>query len=180
MGIERMLTVSKLARECGLSRGTLLYYESVGVLKAASRTAGNYRRYAEKDILRLRQICAYRDMGLGLRDIRSILERPENEASAILKRRLLELNQEIEMKRKHQRAILQLLQNKNSLRRTKTMTKDKWVSIMKASGLTEADMRRWHVEFERAAPDDHQNFLEFLHIQPAEIQTIREWSHAAD
>ena len=79
MEIERMLTVSKLARECGLSRGTLLYYESVGVLKAASRTAGNYRRYAEKDLLRLRQICAYRDMGLGLRDIRSILERPENE-----------------------------------------------------------------------------------------------------
>ena len=69
-----MLTVTKLARECGLSRGTLLYYESVGVLEAASRTEGNYRRYGEKDILRLRQICAYRDMGLGLRDIRSIFE----------------------------------------------------------------------------------------------------------
>ena len=27
-----MLTVSKLARRCGLSRGTLLYYESIGLL----------------------------------------------------------------------------------------------------------------------------------------------------
>ena len=59
------------------------------------------------------------------------------------------------------------------------MTKDKWVSIMKASGLTEADMRRWHVEFERSAPEDHQKFLEFLHIQEAEIHTIRKWSQTA-
>ena len=173
-----MLTVSKLARECGLSRTTLLYYESVGLLKAASRTERNYRRYGDKDILRLRQICAYREMGLALRDIRSILERPENEASSILKRRLLELNREIELKRNHQRAILQLLQNKNSLGRIRTMTKDKWTAIMKASGLSENDMRRWHVEFEKAAPEDHQKFLEFLHIQEPEIQTIREWSQA--
>ncbi len=53
------------------------------------------------------------------------------------------------------------------------MTKEKWVSIMKAAGLTEADMQRWHVEFERAAPDDHQQFLEYLRIQEPEIQTIR-------
>ena len=50
---------------------------------------------------------------------------------------------------------------------------------MRAARLTAADMRRWHVEFERAAPDDHQNFLEFLHIPPAEIHTIREWSQTA-
>ncbi len=47
---------------------------------------------------------------------------------------------------------------------------------LKASGLTEADMRRWHVEFERAAPEDHQQFLEFLHIPEGEIRTIRDWS----
>ncbi len=173
MGIERMLTVSKLARACGLSRSTLLYYESVGLLKAASRSQGNYRRYDQRDVVRLRQICAYREVGLGLQDIRSILEGPGSDLSSILERRLMELNREIEQKRTHQRAILRLLQDKKSLRRAKTMTKEKWVSIMKASGFTEADMRRWHVEFERAAPDDHQQFLEFLHIQDEEIRTIR-------
>ncbi len=127
-----MLTVSKLAAECGLSRSTLLYYESIGLLKPASRSESNYRRYGEKDLLRLRQVCAYRDMGLGLRDIRSILERPASDASSILKRRLRERNEEIEQKRKHQRAIVQLLKNKNSLRGMKNMTKEKWVSIMKA------------------------------------------------
>ncbi len=53
------------------------------------------------------------------------------------------------------------------------ITKEKWVTIMKASGLSEANMHRWHAEFERSAPDEHQEFLEFLHIPAAEIDTIR-------
>lgn len=59
------------------------------------------------------------------------------------------------------------------------MTKDKWVSIMQAAGLTEADMTRWHKEFERAAPDDHQQFLEYLRIEEPEIRTIRSSTTAA-
>lgn len=56
------------------------------------------------------------------------------------------------------------------------MTKDKWVSIMKAAGFSEDDMRRWHREFEKAAPEDHNEFLAYLRIPVAEIQSIREWS----
>ena len=56
------------------------------------------------------------------------------------------------------------------------MTKDKWVAIMRGAGFTEADMGRWHAEFERSASDEHQKFLEFLHIPPADIRTIRESS----
>ena len=37
-------------------------------------------------------------------------------------------------------------------------------------------MRRWHVQFEQAAPEDHQQFLEFLHISPDEIVKIRDFS----
>ena len=58
------------------------------------------------------------------------------------------------------------------------MTKDKWVEIMRATGFSEDDMHRWHVQFEQAAPDDHQQFLEFLHIQPDEIGKIRDWSRS--
>ncbi len=171
-----MLTVSKLARSCGLSRSTVLYYESIGLLKSAARTQGNYRTYGEKDLLRLQQICLYRGAGLKLEDIRAILDRPENDAAAILKRRLSELNAEVETLRRHQQAILRLIQNRSSFRRTKIMTKEKWVNIMKASGFSEADMHRWHVEFERSAPEDHQHFLEFLHIPTEEVGSIREWS----
>lgn len=174
-----MLTVSKLAQRCGLSRSTVLYYERIGLLTPASRTEANYRRYGEKDLRRLEQICVYRNAGLKLGDIVTLLDRPENDAASVLKRRLLELDKEIETLRGHQQAIIKLLRNRNSLRRTRAMTKEKWVSIMKASGFTEADMNRWHVEFERSAPDDHQQFLEFLHIPQGEISLIRESSRSA-
>jgi hypothetical protein len=34
-------------------------------------------------------------------------------------------------------------------------------------------MNRWHAEFERSAPEEHQEFLEFLHIPAEEVATIR-------
>jgi MerR family transcriptional regulator, thiopeptide resistance regulator len=55
------------------------------------------------------------------------------------------------------------------------MTKEKWMSIMRSSGFTDADMDRWHIEFERVAPDDHEAFLRFLHIPSEEIIEVREW-----
>jgi MerR family transcriptional regulator, thiopeptide resistance regulator len=175
-----MWTVSTLAKRCGLSRGTLLYYESIGLLEPARRSPNNYRGYSERDLRRLQQICAYRNAGLKLQDILAILHRSESDAAAVLKRRLLELDAEIETKRSHQRAILILLQNKPSLGTNKNMTKEKWTSIMRAAGFTEADMHRWHMEFERSAPDDHQQFLEFLHIPAEEVQVIREWSRRTE
>jgi DNA-binding transcriptional MerR regulator len=167
-----MLTVTRLARRCGLSRSTVLYYESIGLLKASGRTPGNYRQYGEKDLERLRQICAYRHVGLSLADIRSVLGAATSDAASVLKRRLLELDAEIETLRGHQRAILRLLDHKG-LRRNQMITKDKWVAIMKGCGFSEAQMRAWHVEFERSAPDEHQEFLEFLHIPADEIRKIR-------
>lgn len=174
-----MWTVSQLARHCSLSRSTLLYYESIGLLKPASRSAGNYRRYGETELRHLEQICLYRNVGLKLSDIRSIVSRSGGDAEQILRRRLVELNGEIQTLRTHQRAILRLMQNKNAFRKVKTMTKDRWVAIMKASGFSEADMHRWHIEFEKSAPEDHQLFLEFLHIAPDEVRSIREWSRKA-
>lgn len=175
-----MLTVSTLARRCGLSRATLLYYEAIGLIEPAHRAANNYRGYSDRHLHRLQQICVYRNAGLKLQDILAILQRPQNDAAAVLKRRLIELDKEIETKRGHQRAILMLLQGKHSLGTHKNMTKEKWTSIMRSAGFTEADMHRWHTEFERSAPDDHQQFLEFLHIPSAEIQAIRNWSRRTE
>jgi len=39
-------------------------------------------------------------------------------------------------------------------------------------------MRRLHTEFENNAPNEHQEFLEFLHIPAEESRSIREWSRA--
>lgn len=174
-----MLTVSQLAGLCGLSRTTLLYYESIGLLPPACRSESNYRRYTTEQLERLRSICAYRDAGLRLSDIRQILDETSNEATTVLKRRLLELDREIETLREHQNAILRLLQAEDGTWRTLDMTKEKWVSIMHAAGFKEEDMRRWHKQFEQQAPEEHQQFLEYLQIPADEIGKIREWSREA-
>ena len=170
------LTVTRLAKSCNLARSTVLYYESIGLLTRPRRSQGNYRVYTETDLVRLRQICIYRDAGLKLTDIRSILDAPRNDASAILRRRFVELSEGIERLRDHQRAIARLLKTTDQLRKIAMVTKEKWTAIMSAAGFSDEDMRRWHAEFEKSAPQDHQEFLEFLHIPPDEIKTIRHWS----
>jgi DNA-binding transcriptional MerR regulator len=173
------LTVTHLARCCGLSRSTVLYYETRGLLKPPGRSIGNYRLYGPKDLERLRQICIYRSAGLKLGDIRSLLEPAQGDAASVLKRRLLELSSEIEKLRDHQRAIARLLKDTDQLRRLPMVTKQKWVEVMRAAGFTEDDMHRWHAQFEKSAPGEHQEFLEFLHIPSDEVQAIRQWSRKA-
>lgn len=171
-----MMTVSMLARRCGLSRSALLHYESIGLLPRPRRTAGNYRAYGEDDLQRLQQIGRYRKVGLSLAAIRTLLDQPRGSAAAVLERRLVDIDREIETLRGHQRAILHLLNKSRWLRRTGTMTKEKWVAIMRKAGFSEADMTRWHAEFEKSAPEEHQEFLKFLQIPPEEIRSIREGS----
>jgi hypothetical protein len=109
---------------------------------------------------------------LRLEDIRAILDRPSGAAAGVLNRRLLEIDAEISALRSHQHAILKLLEH-NVLGKEKMITKEKWVSIMKGCGFSSEQMHRWHEEFERSAPLEHQEFLEFLHIPAEEIATIR-------
>jgi DNA-binding transcriptional MerR regulator len=175
-----MMTVSTLAGRCGLSRSTLLYYEAQGLLRRPPRTSGNYRAYSEQDEQRIRQIGLFRKVGLSVADIRTLLDRPGGGAAAILEHRLVAIDAEIEALRDHQRAILRLLQRSHTFRMNQMMTKEKWVSVMKAAGLSESDMTRWHKEFEKHAPAEHQEFLEFLHLGADEIGKIREWSRKDD
>lgn len=174
-----MITVTKLARRCGVSRTALLYYESIGLMPPPQRSVGNYRCYSEADAERLMAIRAYRKAGLALEDIDAILktqfDRRGGDASKVLKRRLSELDAEIDALRGHQQAILKLLGHQ-ALRKAKMITKEKWVSIMTSCGFSKEQMHSWHTEFERSAPDEHQEFLEFLHIPTDEIKTIRKQS----
>jgi DNA-binding transcriptional MerR regulator len=173
-----MYTVTQLARRCGISRTALLYYESIGLMPPPPRSGGNYRRYSERDLERLRRIRAYRDAGLGLDDIRVLLDRFGGEAWNVLERRLVEIDAQVAALHAHRRAILKLLDNP-SFRKDEMITKEKWVAIMRATGFSEEQMHAWHAEFERSAPAEHQEFLEFLHIPAPEIAQIRQKSRTA-
>ena len=171
-----MLSIGKLAKSFGLSRSTLLYYDRKGLLSPSGRSAANYRLYNEADVVRLQQIVRYRDAGLPLSAIADILDSPDNHSTDVLESRLQSLNTEISRLRQQQRLILKLVGKDSLLRSARIMSKDQWVSLLRAAGMNDAAMHQWHIEFEHDLPEMHQDFLESLGIAKQEIQRIREWS----
>ncbi len=168
-----MLTPGKLAKKFHLSRTALLYYESIGLLQPSGRSESRYRQYSEEDVRRLEQICTLREAGLRLKEIKRVLESPANVLTRALEERLEQLNGEISRLRNQQRFILGLLRTDRAHRRIRVMSKALWVSLLKAAGFSQEDRSRWHADFERLSPEQHQEFLEFLCIPEGEIAAIR-------
>ncbi|MDM7997496.1 MAG: MerR family transcriptional regulator [Acidobacteriota bacterium] len=175
-----MATISALARESGLSRSTLLYYDRLGLLKPSRRSRSGYRMYSSLEVERLEQICLYRQMGIPLKEIGQLLDSDGgSDAAEILRRRLRVLNREIAAFRKQQRYILEILKQKQLQQGVDMISKERWVDIMRAAGLNDQDMQNWHRQFEKMEPEAHQEFLESLGIKAEEIAKIREWSRRA-
>ena len=170
------LTISQLAGRFGLSRSTLLYYDSIGLLSPSERTASNYRLYSDADLRRMETIDVYRKAGLRLKDIARVLDSGDSDLSELLERRLRSLNGEIRDMRRQQKMLVTLLRNKEALHEARHLDKESWTAILRATGLSDDDMRRWHVEFERLSPEAHRDFLESLGIDDDEVARIREWS----
>lgn len=58
----------------------------------------------------------------------------------------------------------------------KTITKDQFVAVLNAAGITDDQKHQLHAAFEARHPYAHEAFLQWLGIRPAEIRTIRERS----
>ncbi|WP_108649532.1 MerR family DNA-binding transcriptional regulator [Dongshaea marina] len=171
-----MLTVTQLARKCGISRTAVLYYERIGLLKPSRRSANGYRWYDEGAIKRLEAIIGYRSFGVALQEIPLLLAKQGSMAQQqILQRQFNTLEQEIQRLRLQQRAIMKLLEQPQLLEEN-MVTKQRWVEIMRAAGFSEQDMHNWHKQFEKMEPEAHQEFLESLSISSDEISKIRAWS----
>ncbi|MEZ5124730.1 MAG: MerR family transcriptional regulator [Thermoleophilia bacterium] len=55
---------------------TLHHYDRIGLLVPAKRSPAGYRAYDAADLERLQQILFYRELGLGLREIRALMTDP--------------------------------------------------------------------------------------------------------
>lgn len=173
-----MHTVGRLARRFGLSRSTLLYYDRIGLLSPLGRTAAGYRIYSDDEVARLEKILVYRGVGVPLETIGELIASEPGSVGDALEERLRRINVEIADLRKQQKLILRLLTDGDgdAARRTRVMDKQGWTALLHATGLDDADMGRWHREFEHLAPEAHQDFLESLGIESDEIRTIRKRS----
>lgn len=167
-----MLTITQLARLCGLSRSTILYYEREGLIMPALRSENGYRWYGEEEIARLKSVTSFRGFGLSIANIAELINRKGKSQAQILREHFKCIEQEILGLRAQQKAIVALL-NEANLMEDKMVTKQRWVEIMRAAGFDEAAMIRWHQKFEEMEPLEHQKFLESLGIDSVEIQRIR-------
>ncbi len=168
-----METISRLGRRFGVSRSTLLYYDRIGLLRASARTGKRYRRYSEADARRLELIRLYRDAGVPLADIRRMLDAPRAALAEVLERRLQALQAEQARLRAQQDVIIRILGRPDLARRYRGLDRQGWTALLAAVGLDQAAMLRWHAEFERMAPEAHQDFLEALRIPAAGVRRIR-------
>ncbi len=173
-----MFTIGYIAKKYSLSRSTLIYYDKIGVLSPGGRSESNYRLYSGADLEKLKRIRLFRSAGLPLQAIAALLDAEGGDMNAQLEQRLVSINSEIQGLRSQQKVILKLLQDEDMAQNSRVMTRETWVSMLKAAGLDEEGMKNWHIEFEKSSPEAHQDFLESIGIDDDEIALIRRWSKA--
>ena len=65
-------SIGQLAKKSGVSVDTIRYYEKIGVLDKAQRTAGNYRHYSEQMLSELLFLKHCRELGITIQDIQKL------------------------------------------------------------------------------------------------------------
>ena len=70
----RVFTIGALAKAAAVSTPTIRYYEEIGLLPPAPRTAGGQRTYDDDDLGRLTFIKQCRDFGFGIDQVRVLPE----------------------------------------------------------------------------------------------------------
>ena len=71
-----MLRAKEFAEKAGVTVRTLHFYDREGLLKPCARTESGYRLYGQAELERLEQILALRFVGLGLDQIKTLLNGP--------------------------------------------------------------------------------------------------------
>ncbi|WP_395404341.1 hypothetical protein ACHMW6_35450 [Pseudoduganella sp. UC29_106] len=99
--------------------------------------------------------------------------------ATLIERRLRDIHREIAQLREQQDVLLQLLRAGASgpvAAGEPAMTKERWTAMLRAAGLDDDAMARWHALFEHQSPQAHEDFLRSLNLPAGEIERIRGWA----
>ncbi|QTL99076.1 MerR family transcriptional regulator [Iocasia frigidifontis] len=167
-----MYTIGQLAKRFNISRSTLLYYDSIDVLKPSKRSKSNYRLYSEEKYERLAKIVSYREAGLPLKDINKIIN-CDNKGTEVLRQHVEKLNRDIRKIRCQQLMIIKLIEDNGLLKRLGFKRKKKWIKMLKDVSISDELADNLHRKLELDYPEEHQSFLEYLGLTKGEIDKIR-------
>ncbi|MFI6375347.1 MerR family transcriptional regulator [Streptomyces sp. NPDC050546] len=79
-------SVGQVAGFAGVTVRTLHHYDDIGLLVPSERSHAGHRRYGDADLDRLQQILFYRELGFPLDEVAALLDDPEADPRAHLRR----------------------------------------------------------------------------------------------
>jgi DNA-binding transcriptional MerR regulator len=171
------LSVGKIARMFGISRTTLLYYDNIGLLSPLERSEAGYRLYNGDDLEKLSRIKLFRDAGIPLNEVSRLLgDKEENSITAALLKQLSELNREIMAIKERQEIIVKILRSGKVVGSIRELDTEGWHEILTSAGIDVEATNKFHEDFEKHSPEQHQQFLEALGFDEEEIRIMRQRS----
>ncbi|MET9865108.1 MerR family transcriptional regulator [Streptomyces sp. NPDC006386] len=98
-------SVGQVAGFAGVTVRTLHHYDDIGLLVPSERSHAGHRRYSDADLDRLQQILFYRELGFPLDEVAVLLDDPDADPRAHLRRQHDLLTARIEKLRKMAAAV---------------------------------------------------------------------------
>jgi len=112
-----LYNIGEAARHTGVSAKMIRYYESLGLLKAAKRTAAGYRIYDDRDLHTLRFVRRARDLGFAIEEIERLLglwqnrRRSSADVRQVAQAHLVDLDRRIEELQAMRRSLERLIEH---------------------------------------------------------------------
>ena len=96
----------------------------------------------------------------------------------LIKKRMNETADAVLQMRAKQRILADMLRGVAPGQTSAPVDKEMWVELLRAAGMDQEAMARWHRAFERRSPLGHCEFLVSLGLAPDEVKKIRAWAQS--